>query len=310
MKTYALAFVVSMTLVPFGHTTEHPVYPYSPSMLTSENNAFQELEVFPSNGKAFRLPLPASLDVLAYGPDGKALYARHFGDMSKLEPPEPGLVKIEFNPTRLSALPGSTTLSVYYALAVSPHQDRLIISGHEAGASRSSCGIFELSLPVGILRKIVESASCDPIVDPPYAHWAYLSLSPDGRRAVALRNHHLELISLSDGKVSILGDATYEMGAWSPDGRWLAATKITDDNTRLLDAHTLADGRSIGATDLEWSPDSRYLLARRRSVLCGLGEVATFETVDLRTGKRTEVKSSKCLIDRARTGWVSSEISP
>jgi len=310
MKTYAVLLVVAMALVQFGHTAEHPVYPYSPSMLTSENNAFQELEVFPPNGKAFRLRLPASLDVLAYGADGKALYARHFGGMGKLEPPEPGLVKIEFNPTRLSAVPGSTALSIYYALAVSPHQDRLIISGHEAGARRSLCGIFELSLPAGSLRKIVESPTCDPIADPPPTRWSEISLSPDGARAVALRNYHLELISLSDGKISVLGGGAYLMGSWSPDGRWLAATKIADDNTMLLDARTLTDGRSIGITDLEWSPDSRYLLARKRSVLCGLGEVATFETVDFETGRRTEVKSSRCLIDRARTGWVSSEISP
>jgi len=302
--------LLALSLVPLGRTARTEPYAYSPSMLTF-NGVAQELAVFPLSGKAFGLPLPAALDVLAFGPEGNALYARHLGDMAAVAgEPEPGLVKIEFNPMRVSAVRGSATLSRYYAVAVSRLQDRLILSGHLVGTPRSSCGIFELQLATGSVRPVVESRACDPVTDPPYAHWEYISVSPDGLRAVALRNHRLELINLSDGEVSVVGGGAYLMGAWSPDGRWLAAVKSKADDTSLLNARTLGEGRPIGGTDLQWSPDSRYLLARERSLLCGLGETGTFEVVDVALGKRSEVQSSRCLINRARTGWVSSAIAP
>ena len=80
-----------------------------------------------------------------------------------------------------------------------------------------------------------------------------------------------------------------------------------------MGAKTLSQERILGSTTLIWSPDSRYLLNKKFNLGCGLsglGGVGTLEVVDVGTGKRTEVESSSCAVDRNTIGWVSSDIRP
>jgi WD40 repeat protein len=297
--------LIVIAVVEFAASCQAPgqpvSYPYRAAIYMSVAGVSQDLEVFPFDREAFRIPMPFPLDAFAYSPDGKALYAAVMS-LGPGRPRTPGLFKIEFNPTRVSLVPGSAVLG-FNSLAVSARQDKIFVAGGRRG---TPCGIFELSLPAGDVRTIVDDSSCNPMS--PLSSWSYLSLSPDGVRATALGNHHLELIDLVHGKVTVLPD-DLTIGAWSPDGKWLAAVGSKSDKTILLDARTLIRRRAIGSTDLRWSPDSRYLLARKGGLACG-PEIGTLEIVDIESGKRTEIKSSRCQIDTSTTGWVSSGIAP
>lgn len=291
---------------------QHISYAYHAAMYTSVFGVSQELEVFPLDAESFSIPMPFPFDVLAYSPDGKSLYAPELfqGDVL-IDPNRPkrrGLFKIEFNPVRATAVPGSAALG-FHSFAVSADQHKIIIAGGKLG---TPCGIFELSLPRGEVRTIVEDPSSNPL--DPASCWWELSLSPDGTRATALRNHHLELIDLLTGKIEPF-EGGIQLGAWSPDGKWFAASSPTIPlpTIILMDAKTLSRRRSLGVAEPRWSPDSRYLLNKKFRFQCGLAAfsgVGTLEMVNVETGQRIEIESSRCLIDRNTIGWVSSEIRP
>jgi len=264
-------------------------------MYTSVAGVSQSLEVFPFASKAFDTPLPFAIGPFAYSPDGRALYAKvlRFGTC--------GLFRIEFSPTRATPIPGSETVGVG-SLAVTQRGDKLVIAGGQRGAP---CSIFEFVLASGAVRKLISASPCDPMKIT--THWGHLSVAPDGNRATALRNHRLELIDFSKGTAAAI-PGEFVLGTWSPDGKWLAAVKSGSDTTFLLDSTTLRQRRVVGPTLLVWSPDSRYLLADKRRTLCGL-YAATLEVVDVETGARTEIASSRCRVDRNTVGWVSRGIA-
>src|SRR5690242_10173328 len=100
-----------------------------------------QLRVFPLDGNAFAIPLPFPLGALAYSPDGKVLYA--VAGLDPLNPRGPGgLLRIDFSPIRVSPVLGSQALGVS-RLAVSEHQDKIIISGAYRPGNDVDCGVFE-----------------------------------------------------------------------------------------------------------------------------------------------------------------------
>ena len=63
----------------------------------------------------------------------------------------------------------------------------------------------------------------------------------------------------------------------------------------------------------EWSPDSRYLLLWKYSLFrCGffidVDGPATLEFLDIETGNRLEIRSSRCQLELGSAGWLNSEI--
>ncbi len=297
MKTLALVIVLTIrTVTAIAQVAD---YPYRPAMYSAVAGVSQELKVFPLVGNAISVPVSFALGTFAYSPDGKALFGVD-GRRPKLR--HPGLFKIELNRNRVSQVPGSIGLA-FDSLAVSANEDRVVFAGVGPGVP---CGIFELSVESGDVRKIADDTPCTPL-DPSTHRWG-LSLSADGKRATALRNHHLQLIDLATGIIKPFGEEI-ELGSWSPDGRWLAVLDLSSAQTVLLDARTLERRKLLGNAGLTWSPDSRYLLGRKREILCGLGSVGTLETLDIETGKRTEISSSRCQIDRESIGWVTNELT-
>jgi WD40 repeat protein len=268
-------------------------------MYVSVAGVSQALKVFPLNAAPFEIALPFPLGAFAYGPDGYAIYATSLFDPS--QPRKQGIFKIEFDPIRVNVIPGSVGFGVD-ALAVPAREDAIFIAG---GRRDQPCGIFELDLNDGHVRTIVQDPGCNPLN--PSSHWSELSLSPDEKHAIALRDHHLFMIDLKEGKTASLPDGLI-LGAWSPDGRWLASIRSGSDETILMDATTLKAKKVIEATDLVWSPDSCYLLATTRHLSCG-PEAGTLAMVDVNSGKRLEIRSSNCQIDRNTLGWVGSGVS-
>jgi hypothetical protein len=295
----------AVTIAALAQCRSEPINtPYCPALYTAAHGASQDLEIYPFNASAFRIALPFPLYVFTFSPAGDALYASDLDDFLGIvdprSPRKPGLFKIELDdPVHMSPVAGSEAFSVK-DLAVSSRQDKIVISAAQFGAA---CGIFEVGLP-GPVRPIATSSSCDAT-----AQWTYLSLSPDETRAAAVRNRHLELIDLTTGAVTEPRGGRYARGAWSPDGKWLAVIETESGNTILLDPRTFEERRVLGATDLQWSPDSAYLLARTRQLVCGIGEAGTLEAVNIATGRRTEIASSRCLIDRNTIGWVRSQVA-
>jgi WD40 repeat protein len=264
----------------------------------STGNAFadvQKLIVFPIEGEAFSVSLPLVVAPFAFTGDGKTLYGA-VNSLKTLAGTE-RLSRIQFNPTRTSPVAGSSRLTQVYSVAVSQHQDKLVVV---AGLKEKlGCGIIELSLLDGSLKEIVFDASCQPSDAP--SHWEYLNLSPDGKRATAYRRHMLEMIDLASGTIQRLGERFME-AAWSPDGNWLAALEASrTGRTILMDPNTLEARRSLPRSQCQWSPDSLYILQDHGG---------TLQAIEVATGRTKVIVSSKDKVAEVSTAWVSSEIRP
>jgi hypothetical protein len=263
----------------------------------------QRLILFPlgaRNAKDIQLPFPLGHFAIVSG--GAALY----GEAGLETPgarPSPGLFKIEFNPTRVRPVPGSIGFRSSFGLAVSAHQDKLLISGSYSNGSSTTCGVFELAIGDGAIRQVLQSPDCRRA-----SARTDLSLSPDGKQAVAIHNRSLELIDLVHRSVKPLGEGFYK-AAWSPNGMWIAALEYSQQQrTILLDTSSFTQRRTLGTSELSWSPDSRYLLALKWQVLCG-PEIYTLEAIDVETGKSSIVESSRCRLVGGVPVWVSSGIA-
>jgi WD40 repeat protein len=276
----------------------------------------QNLTVFPLDGEMFSVHLPFPLGRFAFSADGRVLYAEATGELPKerpgprlkSSPASPRLVKIEFNPTRLSPVAGSMGLGVIHSVAVSRLQDKLVVSLGHPRLGEVGCGIFELSLHDGKVRKVLENSDCPPGLHNYLTAWLKISLSPDGRNVVAIRKHRLELIDLTQATVRVLGDG-FAKAAWSPDGKWIAALEFRAERwtTVLMDTSNFVMRRTLASSDVEWSPDSRYLLGRQEDSPCE-NNLGTLEAIDVGNGKRITVDSSRCSVNEATTAWVSSRI--
>ena len=153
-----------------------------------------------------------------------------------------------------------------------------------------------LALPDGNLTKISPPADGQP--------WRDLSLSPDGERAVATHNRQHQLIDLVHATAKPLVDEVF-IAAWSPDGKWLAHVENSENGrTILMDAANLPPEHVLGNSELDWSPDSHYLLGMKRSDGCIFQVGGTLEAIDILSGKRATIRSSRCQVDNATTGWV------
>jgi hypothetical protein len=222
------------------------------------------------------------------------------------------LYKIQFSPMRTTAVSCLAGLD-FQSATVSAAEDKLVFSGRYGPVGNRTCGVFEVPLSGGEVRPIF-------IVECPLSHqpWESLSLSPDGKRAVAIYSKGLArpqpflpnsmvVIQLDSGRTKSLG-APFEKAAWSPDGRFIAAIAGgRGSRTQLFDASSLAKVKTLPNSEAEWSPDSKYLL---RVKPCASGEDGTFEALSVDNGAAVPIKSSRCMVYNISTGWVSNSILP
>jgi Tol biopolymer transport system component len=254
------------------------------------------------SGSAIKLSLPLALGYVAFSADGKSLYATagfHRGNLDASR----GLMKIEFNPTRVTNVPGSLEFGIL-SMAVSAHEDRIVISGLRRHNDRTDFGIFELTLPDGNSWQVLQSPNLEP-----GSAWADLSISPNGERAVAIHKGQLQLIDVVNGVTQPIG-SDFWAGAWAPNGRWIAVLAGKRSQLFLIDPADLSHRLSLGRVDGEvtWSPDSRYLLWPRERLFCGFYQYS-LETLEIATGKRSSVRSSRCNIEGGAIGWVDNGIT-
>jgi WD40 repeat protein len=298
----AVAGSVAVVYGQQSHVIIRADFPYAPAFVSTTTAAVghTELVIFPLIGGPSKIPIRTASGPFAYSPDGKALY----GQCSTTDSGAPNdnvrivLCRIELKTGVATPLPGSIGL---YArdIAVSPRQDCILVSG-VLRRGKDTRGLFELSLTSGKIRTVIAQNQ-----RPTRSDWTYVSLAPDGKRAVGSYNGRVEVIDMVQGRAELLDDGLF-MAAWSPDGKWLAAVeKGEKGHTLLMDAATLKRTRILGPSELGWSPDSHYLLGFKS---CN-SYYGTIEVIDIDTGDRIAVKSSECQINQATTGWVSSDLA-
>ncbi len=280
-----------------------PSYPYETANYIFDRHS-DALRIFPSRGNAITIALPFRLHTAMFGPDGKSIYGVAIADRADVARYKSGLVRVEFNPTRISPVPGAGGASIR-SFAVSSRQDKIVISGN---LGQGNCGVFEILLSGGNVRQVLHTDCLHS------RSWDDLSLSPNGEQAIATfgsnidRNLHLEMIDLVHGTTRSLG-GEFVIGAWSPDGKWIVVREGGPrDQLFLMDATDFSRRRSLGGAVVlmpAWSPDSRYLLLWKGYLFrCGiyadLEPPATLETLDVQSGKRSTIRVSAARLRRAR----------
>jgi WD40 repeat protein len=294
MNKSCLAYVIGLLTFAIAALGEHkdsaPLdYPYSAAFIStiSAPAGHTELVVFPMRGKAFKIPI-RSANATTFSPDGRALYGMctPYRDQEReREPVKIVLCKIDLYRGSTTPVPGIAGDHV-------PHLANNVLSS-------APLLILGLTLPDGNPTSISLPKDGYP--------WTHLSLSPDGGRAIATHNGRVELIDILHNTTKPFDDR-YFIAAWSPDGKWLAAVEEGEyGRTILFDATTLKQQRILGNSELDWSPDSRFLLGVKKRDRCG-PYYGTLEAIDIVTGNRTTIESSKCQVNQATTGWVRSDI--
>ena len=269
-----------------------------------------DLRLFPTDGSATVVNIPFPVWGVKFSGDGRSLYAST--PIDQRTKPDQSLVRIDFNPTRSTPVTGTQGFTIK-DFAVTQDGSKVVISGRHREGGLEKCGLFEIAISTGSVRQVV-GADCT------YQwSWTALAISSDGNRAVAEygnthtdHNYRLDLIDLAHGTTKSLGDLSRP--AWSPDGKWVAAIEWNRKRLKVLDASDFSRRRDLGSTvEMAWSPDSKYLLVWKYHFLkCGFAldvePPASFEIVEVASGKRSLVGSSQCQLVSGPTGWMASDI--
>jgi hypothetical protein len=199
-----------------------------------------------------------------------------------------------------------------FGLVMTLREDKILFTG--AGWNGYlGCDLFEIKPSGGDYKMLLPKFGCGVV-----------GISPDESKVLAPRGVGLAIIDLATGAGTPLGDGIWQ-GAWSPDGRWIAALRLDPrseaprprlSRTILISATDPSLRREMGGDsdhDTIWSPDSRYLLYSEWSARCpGHNAIdpgptpLTLFTTDIETGKRSAVKESQCKVNAyLKAGWVS-----
>lgn len=229
------------------------------------------------------------------------------GLTTELTKMKPGLFRIQLSSMHFSDVPGSGDFRFFSSTAVSLRQDGAVVAGKYWNGGTVVCGVFSLDLLGGKVRQILDTDDCEEALTR-----TDISVSPDSKYAVAIHRRSLEVIDLANGAVRKLGDGFMKAG-WSPDGKWIAAAKdsLLHANMVLFDAKTLNARKTLASSTVfrvSWSPDSRFLLARRLGPDCGPDEY-TYEAFEVETGRGSLIQGSRCKVVWNDLGWVDQAIA-
>ena len=217
-------------------------YAYRPAFISTISAPWghTELVVFPIIGKSFRIPIRTASQPLAFSPDGRALVGSCTPDPVRADEP------IQIGLCRIDLMTGSTT-----PVDGSLHPVRDDVANFKRDFFDRVLGFTPRD---GQPKTIV--------MQHPEKHpWQYVSVAPDGLRAVATQYGRVELIDVARGTAEPL-DARFFLAAWSPDGRWLAAVeKGENGRTILMDANIT----TLSAKDCERLSLWRHSKRKRQS---------------------------------------------
>jgi WD40 repeat protein len=299
-STIWLLPTMAVATVGFGYWEERLVgaesASYFPTSLELIPTKVPQLILFPTAGPQVTVPLPAGLPadlrLIEFSPDGTAIYVQSLGGWDRI-------TKIEFRPARQRIIRGSVGVGTILSLVVLHKPERILVSGVAKSRGKVECGVFEIDPDGGEFRQLLDGKfpDCGGFI------------SPDGKRVLRLQKlgNQLSVLDLATGAVQAIGDGL-SWADWSPDGQWIA-TVLDYHRVVLIDATDTSRRRNLGRTEdnqVQWSPDSKYLLLAKSELLCG-GELSSLEALDVRTGKRSQIKSSHCNILATTFGWMDPE---
>jgi hypothetical protein len=268
------------------------------------------LTVFPFDRESFSIAVPLTLGRIAFSLDGTTMFAPAVPDPAGQNGRR--IVKIELSTLRITTVPGSSMTSTVTALAVSRTGDKIVYRGGWGDVGSRTCGLFDLDIASGRIRAVLETSDCSGV-----SNRTWVSLSPDDRQVVTSVDGVLQIVSLQDGTTQPIGRGLVH-GAWSPDGRWIAAIELGQAGlckAILIDPSSPSRRRDLGGVEdepLVWSPDSDYILHSIGGSDCPATnrEARSLDRMDVATGKRSIIKSSVCkVIAGSEIGWISSAVA-
>jgi len=268
------------------------------------------LTLFPLDGPEVTVPLPglANTARALFGPDGKTIYV----------PGRPrsgeALREIQFGPLRERIVLGTDGFDAIWHFTVTQPSGQIFISGKLP--KMGECGTVEVDPSSGTTRKVLAGAYPD-------CGGGGGAVSPDGKHALTYAGNELSVIDLETRAVRPIKNVGGGIGlkevtwggqvAWSPDGRWISAM-IDQDKILLIDASDTSRRRRLGSSHrgfVVWSPDSKYLLLQKSQLRCGLtfDFFESLEILEVATGKRASIKSSRCNVGVGSVGWMDPEVT-
>jgi len=272
------------------------------------SNGAPVLTLFPLAGRKTTLDLPGglppNLTLNRFSRDGRAIYVQRASE------PSAGVIKIGFKPLRETTLPGSVGLGTVWHLTELPGAADFAVAG--ISTNPRECGTFEVDTNTRVLRTLMSGPY-------PSCGGGGGEVSPDGKRAARFANQKLVLNELGTGSVHVIdgiesraseSDASWIRNvAWSPDGRWISV--VTDEGKIILvDSDDTNHRRNLGPSRgpfIVWSPDSKHLLLLKSEFRCALYlYFESLEILDVETGKRTTIKSSRCEVGPGWVGWIDA----
>lgn len=308
MKRFSWLIIVSIAFAATS-TAQHTSIPnglwrdYEPAWLpTGGDSANFPVVIFPRGRQESRIAVPFDA--------GRAFYARDGRSVITISDSRSGsevcIQRIDLEPVRLAARVCPTNLRAVFDASDFPDEDHVLIAAQKKDIAGRTCGLFEVSLQDGRVTTIVDTGACGS-PDGSRDLWNSLSLAPDGSHAVAIRNQNLEIIDLTNGTSHHLG-GQFVKARWSPDGRWIAALK-RHGGTVLFDAADFHPRKTLPESEVEWSPDSRYLLQMKGCFFpLAVNGVATLAALDIQSGTSAKIESSNCKVDTTAIGWVRVRI--
>ena len=106
-----------------------------------------KLVIFPPCKAEAFLDVPVKLGVFTYAPSGTAIYTWTMGAAGTC------LYKVELNPVRVTPVTCPPSFGAVFSVAISAKEDRFLISGATDGESGSRCGVFEIRLADGTIKR-------------------------------------------------------------------------------------------------------------------------------------------------------------
>ena len=223
---------------------------YFPASYYAMQSEPQQLLVFPPVGGRIVIPLPTSSlpRSVAYFPDGRAIFATidtiispatASGQPARLGSPR--LIRIDLSPVRVTTVADLVGVDGVLQMVVTRRQDRILFTG----------GGWKTNLAFNLYE--IEPSGGDFKVLIPRFGGAVGDMSPDGTKILVPQVDDMAVVNIATGASVPLGGGLWK-GAWSPDGRWIAALQLDPESeqprprlsrTILIDAHDFSQRRDL-----------------------------------------------------------------
>ncbi len=261
------------------------------------------LNIFPFEGSSARTSFGSNVRGVLYDP----VHERYFCWLA-ISPlhTAPGIFALDLINKSVTILPGTEDVIPMSDVAIAGKGEALIFCGVKRGDYHKNAALYRVRLlPVVVTEQLnLESPIKRPksIGVSPDANVVDITeageFSKSGNKAVIIRRVYVQT-----GSVTPILQGFVE-STWSPDGHFVVARRIADYKAVLFEAKSLHYQRELDADRFIWSPDSRFLIKGRYSLLCR-PDTASIGIIDVNSGAQQVIKSSRCRWFAGQLFWMS-----